>query len=193
MKNRKNIRKYILLAFLLVCLPMVANAQRWTVSTNALSWAALGTINAEGSYSLNQNFSVNLGGAINPWTVSSPTGVTLQNKHFGGYMGIKYWPWHVYSEWWIGAKLQYRNFEHTGLLTRQLVTGDAIGGGLSAGYSFMLSNNLNLDLGAGFWGGQLLKYKKYQGTYPVETELEEQGARSFFFPDNMILSIIYIF
>ena len=193
MRNTSNIKKGILIAFLLVCLPMVANAQRWTVSTNALSWASLGTINAEGSYSLSQNFSVNLGGSINPWEASSPTGVALLNKHYGGYLGIKYWPWHVYSEWWINAKVQYRNFEHLGILTQQLVTGDAVGGGLSAGYSFMLSNRFNLDVGAGFWGGKLLNYKKYQGTQQMETEIEEQGSRTFFFLDNMILSIIYIF
>ena len=178
MRNTSNIKKGILVAFLLVCLPMVANAQRWTVSTNALSWASLGTINAEGAYSLSQNFSVNLGGSINPWEASSPTGVALLNKHYGGYLGIKYWPWHVYSEWWINAKVQYRNFEHLGILTQQLVTGDAVGGGLSAGYSFMLSNRFNLDVGAGFWGGKLLNYKKYHGTQPIVFCIFSGGPRS---------------
>lgn len=194
MKNAcKYILTYILLALLFICVPSTTRAQRWSVSTNALQWATLGTINAEGGYSLNQNFSLSAGFAVNPWLVNSPTSIQMRNNQFGGYCGVKYWPWHVYSEWWFGAKIQYKQFEQVGILTSNLVKGDAIGAGLSAGYSFMLGNHFNLDLGVGVWGGKIVNYAKYKGNTTVDSKLLEQGSKGFVFLDNLILSIIYIF
>ncbi len=193
MKNISNIYRYIVVAVVLLCIPGVAQAQKWAVSTNVLQWASLGTINAECSYSLNQHITFNAGGVANPWDAVSPTDVKLQNKQYGGYLGAKYWPWHVYSEWWIGAKVQYKNFEQVGILTSKLVRGEALGAGISGGYSFMLGNHFNLDLGAGVWGGSFINYQKYKGTTRVEYELMNEAKKGFFFIDNLILSIIYIF
>ena len=193
MKKLSDIYKYIIVVAVLLCLPWIAQAQKWTVSTNALQWAALGTINVEGSYSLSQHITLNAGAVANPWDAFSPTYVKLQNNQYGGYIGAKYWPWHVYSEWWIGAKVQYKNFEQVGILTSKLVRGDALGAGISGGYSFMLGNHFNLDLGAGVWGGRLLNYQKYKGTNRVDHELNEEGGKGFFFLDNLILSLTYIF
>lgn len=193
MKSRSNIYRYIIAAAIMLCIPGAAQAQKWAVSTNALQWAGLGTVNAEGSYSLNQHITLNAGAAVNPWDASSATYVKLRNNQYGGYIGAKYWPWHVYSEWWIGAKVQYKNFEQVGILTSKLVRGDALGAGISGGYSFMLGSHFNLDLGAGVWGGRFIKYQKYKGTRPVDNELAEEGGKGFFFLDNLILSLTYIF
>lgn len=176
-----------------MAVPVIANAQRWAVSTNALQWAGLGTINAEGAYSINQHFSLNAGAAYNPWNVFSPTQLVMKNNQLGGYFGAKYWPWHVYSEWWFGAKLQYKQFEQVGIITSNLIKGDAIGAGVSAGYSFMLGNHFNLDLGAGVWGGKIFNYKEYKGNTTADSKLVEQGSKGFAFVDNLILSITYIF
>ena len=193
MKNRTNIYRCIIVALLLICTPKAADAQKWAVSTNLLSWAGLGTINAECSYSLHQHMTLHAGGVANPWDAMSPTYVELRNNQYGGYIGAKYWPWHVYSEWWAGAKLQYKNFEQVGILTSKYVKGDAIGAGISGGYSFMLGNHFNLDLGAGVWGGCLLNYTKYKNGTPINTEIMEKGTKGFFYLDNLILSVIYIF
>lgn len=193
MRKISNIYRCIILTLLFIGLPIVTNAQKWAISSNALSWASLGTINAECAYSLNQHFSLNAGVAYNPWDVFSPTNLVMKNNQLGGYVGARYWPWHVYSEWWIGAKVQYKQFEQVGILTSNLVKGDAIGAGLSAGYSFMLGNHFNLDLGAGVWGGRIINYSKYKGNTTVDSKLLEQGSKGFVFLDNLILSIIYIF
>jgi hypothetical protein len=193
MKNRNNIYKCIITAVLCLCIPKIADAQKWAVSTNALQWASLGTINAEASYSLNRHITLNAGAVANPWDAFSPTYVKLKNNQYGGYLGAKYWPWHVFSEWWIGAKVQYKNFEQVGILTSKLVRGDALGVGISGGYSFMLGNHFNLDLGAGVWGGSFINYQKYKGTNRVDHELKEEGGKGFFFLDNLILSLTYIF
>ena len=164
MKNVCNILyRFLFVVLFMINLPFTANAQKWAISTNVLSWLGLGTINVEGAYSLSQHISINTGVVVNPWEAFSPTNIIMRNNQYGGYVGAKYWPWHVYSEWWIGAKVQYKQFEQVGILTSNLVKGDAIGAGLSAGYSFMLGNHFNLDFGGGIWGGKIINYKKYKG------------------------------
>lgn len=193
MKGSSNIYKGILIVLLLVWVPHLAEAQNWAVSTNALSWANLGTVNAEGSVSLGKQLTINAGFTANPWEVTTNTYVNVKNQQYGGYLGFKYWFWHVYSGWWIGAKAQYKNFEQVGLLTSNLMKGDAMGGGLASGYSILISESLNLDLGLGIWGGRLIRYKEYEGTVAKETMLIDAGPRNFVFVDNVIISLVYIF
>lgn len=175
--------------------PRIVQAQTktWTVSTNALSWLNLGTINAEGAVSVHNHFSINAGFTANPWKMTSPTYVDLINRQYGGYIGAKYWPWHTFSEWWVGAKLQYKNFEEVGLLSPNYITGDAIGAGFSAGYSIMISDHFNIDFGLGFWGGRCIKYTKYKGKYKEESMVVDTKPRNFFFLDNVMVSLVYIF
>lgn len=177
----------------MVCVQHTAEAQKWAVSTNALTWVNLGTMNAEGSVSVDEHFTVNAGFTANPWKLTTPTNVEVMNRQYGGYLGAKYWPWHVYSEWWLGAKIQYKNFEQVGLLSQGLMLGDALGAGVSAGYSLMLGHNFNLDFGLGMWGGRLLKYEKYKGNEKKDTKLVDSGARNFIFLDNVMVSLVYIF
>lgn len=171
------------MVLLLVCVPRMAQAQKWAVSTNALSWANVGTINAEGSLSVHRNFTLHAGFTANPWKITTPTYVEVMNRQYGGYVGARYWPWHVYSEWWVGVKAQYKNFRQVGLLTPEPVAGDALGAGLAGGYTFMITPHFNLDFGLGFWGGRLLNYEDAAGT----------GARNFIFLDNVIVSLVYVF
>lgn len=189
----RNIFKGIVAALALICLTQTADAQKWAVSTNALSWANLGTINAEASVSASRHFSFNAGFTANPWEMTTPTDVRIMNRQYGGYVGTKYWPWHVYSEWWIGAKVQYKNFEQVGLLTSSLIQGDAFGAGLAAGYSLMIGSHVNLDFGLGMWGGRLLDYRKYKGAIESESAVIEQGPRNFIYLDNIMVSLVYVF
>lgn len=176
-----------------VSLNLNAGDKTWSVSTNLLTWANMGTINAEGGLGIHQKISLIAGFAVNPWQTSSPTRVQLQNKQYGGYVGAKFWPWHTYSGTWIGMKAQYKNFEHVGIFTSNYTEGEAVGAGLSAGYAFMITPNLNIDAGLGVWGGRLLKYNKYQGKTKHPSLIKDTGARNFFSIDNIIISISYIF
>ena len=110
MKNHKNIYRSIAAALLLICVSQTVEARNWSISTNALSWLSLGTINAEGGMSVSDHITVNAGFVANPWQMTTPTFVNLRNRQYGGYVGAKYWPWHTFSEWWVGAKVQYKNF-----------------------------------------------------------------------------------
>jgi len=179
LRKASNIYRIVAVLIILVCSSRAAEAQNYAVSTNVMSWAGLGTINAEGSLSVHRHISLHAGAVANPWKLTTPTNVELRNRQYGGYAGVRYWPWHVYSEWWVGAKLQYKHFNQLGLLSSAPMKGHAFGPGISGGYTFMLSRHVNLDLGVGIWGGGLIK--------------SEETPKAFVFLDNVIVSFVYIF
>ena len=191
MKHRNNIFKILFVAIIFICAPRVAHAQRVSVSTNALSWANLGTINLEGSVSVSKHFTVLAGAKYNPWKLRTKSQYVLINQQATGYVGAKYWPWHVYSGWWIGAKAQFQNFTEAGLFSENMVKGNALGAGISAGYSIMIGSHVNIDFGIGGWGGRVLKYTAYKDLGGLE--VGSTGAKNFLFLDNVIVAIAYIF
>ena len=113
------------------------------------------------------------------------------NQQRTAYAGAKYWPWHVYSGWWFGAKAQYTGFDEAGVFSQNLISGNALGAGLSAGYSIMLGSHVNLDLGFGAWGGRLLNYTRYNDLGGLE--VASTGSRNFVFLDNVVIAFAYIF
>lgn len=193
MRTKTIIYRTTVALLMLLCASHAAQGQGIAVSTNALAWANLGTVNAEAAVSVSRHFTLHAGAVANPWRITTQTGVSVSNRRYGGHVGARYWPWHVYSEWWIGADLRYRNFAQSGLLTKDLVTGDAVGAGLSGGYTFILSSHLNLDLGLGLWGGRCLKYRRYKDGVESADRLLEDSPRNFILPDNVTVSFVYVF
>ena len=55
-------------AIALLAVSYIADAQRFTVSTNVLDYACLGTMNVEGSYALSRRWSLSAGARYNPFT-----------------------------------------------------------------------------------------------------------------------------
>lgn len=189
MKKIRNI--IIIIAALLAGNAYTADAQKVSVSTNLLTWANFGTANLEANVSVSKHFTLFAGAKYNPWEIRTKSQVTLLNQQLTGFLGAKYWPWHVYSGWWIGAKAQFQDFDQAGLWSQNLVSGKALGLGLSAGYSVMISEKVNLDLGIGGWGGSVLGYTAYKDLAGLE--VAQQGKRGFIFLDNMIVAFTYIF
>lgn len=171
----------------------ILRGENWAVSTNILAWANMGTINAEAQYAVHQNLTLTAGGVFNGWEVNSPTKVQMINKQYGGYLGLRYWPWHTYSGTWIALKAQYKNFEQVGIFRPNYTQGEAVGAALAAGYSFMITPRLNIEAGAGIWGGRMLDYTKYKGKFKTSSQILEQGPKNFVTIDNIIISIAYIF
>lgn len=182
-------RKLFLFAILtLMYLPL--SAQRFTVGTNAIDWLSLGTINAEASVAVSQKFSLHVGAELNPWTWSSDNVEKQfqlrQNSYWGG---VRWWPWHVYSGWWLGMDGRYSMYNLGGVIKRETEEGDAYGGGIYGGYSIMLSDMWNLDLGLGAWGG----WKRYT-TYacPRCGVILEKGQKVFIIPDvRVAIQIVF--
>ena len=190
----------LLTVSLLFCLK--ASAQQFSVSTNVVDWVAVGTVNAEGGVALQRHFSAFAGFRINPWVFRSgnpedrfedPLGDEerqFQDKKQAYYAGVRYWPWYIFSGWWVGMRGQYMEYDRGGFIVHEREAGDAWGIGLSGGYSYMLNENFNIDFGMGFWGGQT-NYGTYRCTncgQPVEN-----GKKWFVLPDYIAVSLMYIF
>ena len=184
-----NHKTLILMVFLLVA-PFAAKAQKVSVGTDFMQWANFGTANLELDISVQQHVSLSVGGRYNPWEFGKED-ASVHYQQLGGYVGCRYWPWYVYSGWWLGAKVQYMDFSKTGIWRPALEEGQRLGTGLSFGYTVMLNENLNLEFGAGAWCGYMFEYALYE--CPVCMEVRRSGPRHFADIDNVSVSLFYVF
>ena len=193
-------RKLVILISSLFLFAAAASAQTWAVAVNAADAIDLGTIGLEGSVAVGQHWSIHAGAKVNPWTFSKhdtwnglfsePDPDQKQDRKQVYAIGARWWPWNVYSGWWVGAKAQYQEYNHGGIITKTAEEGDAFGAALAGGYSMMLKEHWNLDFGLGVWGAWT-KYRKF--AYPENGKITEEGHKWFFLPNEVILSLVYIF
>ena len=178
-----------MLLFLLALMAVPASAQRWALATNVLDYANYGTLNAEGSMAVGRHWSATAVAKYNPFLYSRDgEPLSARQQLYGA--GLRYWPWHVYSGWWAGTRLQYQEYNRGGIRDRATDEGDRVGLGISGGYSYIIKPHLNLEVGLGFWGG----YDRYV-TYscPVCGFTEQSGERAFLLPNDWMLSLLYVF
>ena len=193
--------KKLLTSLILISFGAVAAmAQNWAVAVNTADMLDLGTMSLEGSVAVGQHWSIHAGAKVNPWTFakhdtwnglfSEPDPDQKQDRKQAYSIGARWWPWNVYSGWWVGGKAQYQEYNHGGIITKTAEEGDAFGAALSGGYSLMLKEHWNLDFGLGVWGGWT-KFRKYE--FPENGKLIDQGYKWFFLPNEVIVSVVYIF
>lgn len=183
--------RYVLAAAALFFFTLHASGQKMAVSTNIIGYLNLGTLNAEGSYSLSQHWSVSAGVKFNPWTFNEDIpGKQFQSRQQSYYAGARYWPWHTYSGWWIAARLQYQEYNMGGLSDALTEEGDRAGMGISAGYTYMLHPNVNIEFGLGFWGGTK-RFTSY--SCPSCGLTEDRGSSWFVLPNDVIIALAYVF
>lgn len=177
-----------------------ARGQKVALETNFVDWAFMVTPNVSLQWGVSQHFSLEAQAGVNVW--SFRTGGSEQDRMQGELkarqqrfaLGFRWWPWNVFSGWWVAAKLQYQEYDNGGL--KALVwlpdneAGDAIGAGVSAGYALQIHKHWNLDFGLGLWGG----YKKYTVySCPWCGKTKDKGAKTFIMPDQATIALTYIF
>ena len=168
-----------------------SEAQKYSISTDVLSCAAFGTLNVDASMALSSRWSLVAGLRYNPFTFNrSRPDKQFQLRQRSCSLGSRFWPWHFGSGWWFAGKLRYQEYNMGGLLRRNTREGDRIGAGLYTGYTHMLSAHFNLEFGAGIWAGND-KYKIYD--CPSCGYTEAQGNSFFILPDDIMISIAYVF
>ena len=166
------------------------HAQQWSASTNVIDYVNLGTFNAELTYGVARHWSLTAGAKYNPFSFTGASGQVARHRQQQYAIGARWWPWHVNSGWWGAAKLQYQEYNMGGVFSNSTEEGDCYGGGLTAGYTHMLNKHLNLEFGLGLWGG----YKVYTVYSCPECGItEEQGTKFFFAPNDIIVSVAYVF
>lgn len=191
MENRK---KYLLLIVLMLSSSLV-RAQEFSLTTNLISYVNFGTVNMEAAYGVSQHWSVNAGMRYNPFTFSieeDGTNRSMRNRQQCYSLGVRYWPWHIFSGWWFAGKLQYQEYNAGAFSPMELNTteGDRIGGGLTGGYTFMLSPHFNMELGVGLWAGTD-DYVTYD--CPECGRVVDKGQRFFMMLNDILLSFSYVF
>ena len=164
-------------------------AQNVALSTNLAGYAFLGTMNLEASYALAQHWSVNAGMRYNPFTFG-PEDSRIQARQQAYALGARYWPWHIYSGWWVAGKMQYQEYNAGTSKTAYTAEGDRIGSGLTGGYTFMLNPHLNFEVGLGVWAGYD-KYVRYE--CPKCGRIVGEGSQFFLLPDDVLLMLSYVF
>lgn len=185
--------KKVYLLVTLLAMSFSGFAQKVSVSTNLLNWADLGTINAEMSYAPGRHITINLQGEYNNWSFGSvEKGNPFQDRVRGGALGVRWWLWNVFSGWWIGIDGRVQEYNRGGFFGKKdTEEGFAYGGGLSVGYSLMLSRHWNLDFGIGGWCG-LTQYTTY--ACPRCGTIVDSGRKFFVMPSsNTQISFVYIF
>lgn len=163
------------------------NAQEVALSTNLLDLANFGTLNLEASYGVSQHWSLNAGLKYNPFKYANGYARNMQRAIS---VGTRYWPWHIFSGWWVSAAVRYQEYNQGGIFSPTTSEGDRFGGVLGGGYTYMISPHFNLDFGLAAWTGYEL-FKTY--SCPTCGKVTDKGGRIFLLPSDIILSVTYIF
>lgn len=193
------LRRFVTIIFLLLAavssVDVAAQEKRVktiALSTDVVDWANLGTINLEAGVGFSRHMSFTAGAKYNPWSFKTQkVGLQLYNKQTTAYVGLRYWPWYVFSGWWIGAQAQYTQYAETGIWRHALDTGAAVGGGLSLGYTLMLHEKLNLEFGAGAWAGRRYVHTLY--CCPDCMDVRESGPSNFIALNDISVALMYVF
>lgn len=167
----------------------MARGQEWSVSTNMAAYADFGTLNAEVGYALGRHWNAAASFRYNPFTFESD-GEPLQSRQRTFAAGARYWPWHIYSGWWLSGKAQYQEYNRGGIRSPETREGERFGAGVAGGYSYMLTPWLNLDVGVGVWSG-MDRFSVYE--CPVCGLTLEKGRKVFFLPDDLRVALSLIF
>ena len=186
-------KKYMFLLALAVMLlaGSKSEAQTMSVSTNVLDYACLGTLNADVSYSLSRRWSITAGARYNPFTFrKGDPDRQFQMRQQSYSIGARLWPWHTWSGWWFAGKLRWQEYNMGGIVSPETREGERFGAGIYAGYTYMLGANFNLEMGIGMWTGTDI-YSLY--SCPVCGVTLESGKRFFMLPDDMMISLVYVF
>ena len=177
----------LFLAALLVS--VAASGQEFAISTNLVDYANLGTLNVEASYGVAQHWSVDAGAKYNPFSFGNG-GQVKQNRQRSLSAGARYWPWHIYSGWWLAASLRWQEYNAGGLDNPETAEGDRFGSAVKGGYSYMVSRHFNLNIGMGVWAGRDA-FTVY--SCPTCGRVVDHGAKFFVLPSDFIMSLSYIF
>lgn len=183
-------RRFCAVAIVMLCC-IQSFAQKFQLSTNMLGWASFGTANVQFDYAIERRWTIGVDVRYNPFSFKRKGDWDqMQLKQRSLSAMVRWWPWHVYSGWWVAGKLKWQEYNMGGLVSEKTEEGNRFGAGVTAGYTLMLAEHWNLEFGAGLWGG----YKKYSVyACPVCGLRLEEGGKTFIMPNDFMLSVAYVF
>lgn len=172
------------------CQEKPSSDARLAIATNVTDYVYLLTPNIDIQYAAGRCVTAQAGAKYNNWSFNKATDREVKNRQQTYYLGARWWPWYSYSGWWLGAALQFQEYDNGGIFRKDAESGDAFGMNLSAGYSLQVARWFNIDLGVGFWGGKT-NYTLYE--CPYCGKVVEEGSKAFFLPNEARLALQFIF
>lgn len=166
-----------------------ARAQELAVSTNVMDYANYGTLNLSASYGVARHWTVDAGVKYNPFAFGEGESTQLNNQRSVS-AGARFWPWHVFSGWWMSGGVRMQEYRRGGISSPETSEGDRYGGSLGGEYTHMIGNHLNLDFGLGLWAG----YDVYK-TYACQScgVTTDSGDKYFLLPADITVALTYVF
>lgn len=191
MKNRVML-KYLFFSFVIfVFSGNSVYSQKIAISTNAVDYVNLFTLNGTFSYAVTRNMTMEISMRYNPFVYNlSDSDRQMQNKRLAFYTGMRYWPWHVYSGWFISGNMNYTRFNTGGIFSEKSYEGDAYALAFGGGYALMLSSKFNLDFALSVMAGYG-RYRRY--SCPSCGLVEANKKQVFIAPDNILVQLSYLF
>lgn len=176
-------KKLVILIFIMFITRDYCQAQKFGVGTDVISLAT-GTFNVETSVIVSKKVTLHLPFSWNPFTLRD----NYKIKHIAIQPGIRWWFWHGYSEFYLGAHLLTTMFNMA--VSNERREGWAGGFSLTCGYAWMLNQRMNLEFEAG--GGPI--YTEYD-KFERETCGDYLGTKKgfIFFPTSLSCSLIFLF
>lgn len=156
-----------------------SDRSRWALSLNLGDAALLGTIGVSAQWAPARHWSVESGLRFNPFSYKDHTLFDLRQSFNAG---ARWWPWHVYSGWFVRSVAQVESVRRYGM--EPLVpdfTGESYGLTLGGGYALLLSPHFNLEFGLGAFGGRRREHSS------------SAGYQWFVTPDALLLSLSWVF
>lgn len=168
--------------------------KKWSVYTNLADYVDA-TFNVGCQYALAKH-----------WTADA---LVQYNTHSYGWkdryserkllsLGARWWPWCVYSGWWIKGAAVIQDYHAAGKLTLAEdpdvpERGDAYGFGVSAGYSLPLTKYFNLEAGVGMLGGWKRFAQYTDTTFATPLAGSETLVKGFCRLGEISLSAVFVF
>ena len=182
-------KNFVISIILFFAVSLSLRGQELSVAANLLDCANFGTLNISASWGFSRHFSADATVKYNPFEFGQE-GEGLRNKQRSVSAGARWWPWHIFSGWWVSGALRYQEYNTGGGEALVTSEGDRYGAGVGLGYTYMLAPWLNLDVGLGVWAG-CDTYVSY--ACPTCGRTVAAGSKYFIKPSDFILSIAYIF
>lgn len=180
-----SMKKFFIILILLVSLPVVVKAQKYSLRTNLLGLATT-NLNLEAGLAVGRQWSVHVPVTYNPFVLS--TDKRFQNLTVEP--GARYWFLETFSQSFIGFQALYSRFHVGGLTNDYRYDGSGVGVGISYGYSRVLKNrwNIEFEAGLGVFGAD---YDKYRCKECGEWLGKEKKV--FLIPSKVSVALVYLF
>lgn len=172
--------------------PKADDRYHWAVSTNLAKWAFLGTANLGLHFPLAKSWSAELQGRYNPWTYhndSDSKRMTWRERTLAA--GARGWLNGCFEAGpYIGLGAQYTQFNRGGVFGDKTYEGVAYGAYLKAGWLARITDHWKFEAGLGVIGAWA-DYDVYKCS--VCGRQLDSRERWILFPDELNLSIVYVF